>query len=658
MMPSHSIRSQQDHEKLSRQASHKDPLVRKEYWLSLAKEYQWRKFPTQSLEGSFEGGDVRWFSDGHLNITENMLDRHLPLLADHVALHFIPNQEGAERRNITYQELFQSVNRWSKMFQSLDLKANDVVCLYMPHIPELAFAMLACARLGLVHSVVFGGFSAQALRSRIIDAECKLVVTCDGSYRGDKYVDYKNIVDVALTSLSESESESENEIENKILSKVKHVLIHDHTKKPISLVKGRDLLISEELKKIPMDTVVKAVDRKAEDPLFILYTSGSTGKPKGLLHTTGGYMVWAGWTMREVFQLRNDSLFWCTADAGWITGHSYVIYGPLLNGITSVMYEGIPTYPSADRFWKIIEELKVTHFYTAPTAIRGLESLGDEFPKHYAMDSLQVCGSVGEPINLEAWEWLKKWVAKERCPIVDTWWQTETGGIMITNVAGITPEIPTKATLPLPGVQAILLDEKGNQATREGTLCLSHPWPGMARTIYGDHTRYRENYFKAYPGFYFTGDAAECNERGEYRILGRMDDVINVSGHRIGTAEVENVINESHFIVESAVVGAPHDIKGECLWAFAVYQQHEGVSIMKPIQELLIEVNQLLTKQIGAIAKLDRLIMVPQLPKTRSGKIMRRFLRKLSQGEKDLKKLGDVSTLTNPEIIEEISKLI
>jgi acetyl-CoA synthetase len=638
----HSITSLQDHERLSKLATSEDEKVRREYWLSLAKEYSWDKHPKEAAQGSFREGNVTWFRDGKLNITENALDRHLQDKGDKVAIHFIPNDIVGKRRSLTYRELHQEVNRWAHMLGQMGMKQNDVVCLYMPHIPELAVAILACARLGLVHSVVFGGFSAQALRSRMDDANAKLLITCDGAFRGDKYIDYKSIVDEAM-GIDAS-------------PRIK-VLIFEHSQKSIPLIAGRDILIKNQLQNITKNVQVNPVARNAEDPLFILYTSGSTGKPKGLLHTTGGYMVWAGWSMREVFQLRSDSIFWCTADAGWITGHSYVIYGPLLNGVTTVMYEGIPTYPAADRFWKIIEELKVTHFYTAPTAIRSLETYGEEFPKQYSMNSLQVCGSVGEPINHEAWEWMKNWIAKNRGPIVDTWWQTETGGIMISNIAGVTAEVATKATLALPGVTPVLLDEKGNEVEGEGTLCLKSPWPGMARTIYGDHARFMETYFHPYPGFYFTGDAAQKTAEGHFRILGRMDDVINVSGHRLGTAEVENIINESRFIVESAVVGAPHDIKGECLWAFAVAQTEHALDGI-PNGELLKDVNLLLTKQIGAIAKLDRIILVPQLPKTRSGKIMRRFLRKLAHGEQDIKKLGDTSTLTNPEIIEVTANLL
>lgn len=630
-----SINSHEEHQQLTQLCRNPFTKGASEFWLALASTFEWHKLPTVACEGSLQEGNISWFRDGELNITINALDRHVRERPDHIALRFIPNDPKEVPQSYTYLELHREVNRWAALLQQQNLVANDVVCLYMPHIPQLAMAVLACARLGLVHSVVFGGFSAQALRSRIIDAQSKLVVTVDGAYRGEKFLNYKAVVDEALA-------------EEQQVSCVQKVIVFEHSRiKELPLNPARDLTYEQAVQGLPLDIQINPVMRQSEDPLFILYTSGSTGKPKGLLHTTAGYMLWAAWTMREVFQLSNDSIFWCTADVGWITGHSYVIYGPLLNGVTTVMYEGVPTYPAPDRLWQIIESEKVTHFYTAPTAIRALEQAGEQWPKKYAMESLRVCGSVGEPINLEAWQWLKRLVAKDRCPIVDTWWQTETGGMMISNIAGVTPEVATHATLPLPGVVPVLLDA-------QGTLGLAQPWPGMARTIYGDHERYMQTYFHPFAGYYFTGDAAQRDANGHFRILGRMDDVINVSGHRLGTAELENVINESPYLVETAVVGAPHDIKGECLWAFAVAATQD----LPESTELLRTVNELLTQSIGAIAKLDRLIVCPQLPKTRSGKIMRRFLRKLAHGERELKKLGDTSTLTNPESIAEISRLL
>jgi acetyl-CoA synthetase len=629
----------QDHARLSQLAS-SEPET---FWLNLAKDYQWSKIPTVGCQGSFEQGNITWFEDGKLNISENALDRHLPRLADKMAIEFIPNNPKDPSRSLTYQELFEHVNIWANYLRSIGAKENDIVIIYMPHIPELVMATLACARLGLVHSIVFGGFSAEALKSRTEDAKSKIIITCDGGHRGDKFIPYKEIVDQSLQGSTT----------------VEKVLVWEHVGLDnLPWNEKRDINLSDELVLDERQPFVSPVIRKSEDPLFILYTSGSTGKPKGLLHTTAGYMLWASWTMREVFQIKSDSIFWCTADAGWITGHSYVIYGPLINGVTTVMYEGIPTYPDAHRFWKIIDDHKITHFYTAPTAIRGLEAFGTDIPASHQLSSLKVCGSVGEPINLEAWEWMKSWVAKDKAPIVDTWWQTETGGILISNIAGITPEVPTKATLPLPGVFPVLLDEQGRPAKEEGILCLQQAWPGMARTIFGDHERYMETYFRPFPGYYFTGDGAQKSMSGDYRIMGRIDDVINVSGHRIGTAEVENIINESPSIIESAVIGAPHPIKGECLWAFAVAADPTSVSLGEDKSETIKLVNQLLTQKIGAIAKIDKLFFVQQLPKTRSGKIMRRFLRKMAQGEKDLGKLGDTSTLTNPEVVEAIQKLI
>lgn len=595
------------------------------YWAEIAKDYRWQKQPEIIQSGGFEKVDMKWFEDGVLNITENTLDRHVVNHPDKTAIIFEPNDPDTKETRYTYKEAHQRVCQIAEVLVGMGIKKGDVVCLYMSMIPDLIFSVQACARIGAVHSVVFGGFSAKALRDRIQDCDAKLVITNDSGYRGSKLVPIKKTVDEAVDGLG-----------------VK-VLVWKHSGETVSFKKGRDFyahdLINKETK------FYSAEPMNAEDPLFILYTSGSTGKPKGLLHTTAGYMVWANETFKNVFQMDMDQdLFWCTADVGWITGHSYMTYGPMLSGATQVIFEGIPTWPDAGRFWKTVDKYKVTHFYTAPTAIRALQACGDDFVKDCDLSSLKVLGSVGEPINEEAWLWYKNKIGKGNCPIVDTWWQTETGGVMISNLAGVTPEKAACATTPHPGVKPVLLDEKSNLLTgvAEGHLCIDRPWPGMARTIFGDHERFVQTYFSTHKNHYFTGDGAKRDESGNYRIIGRIDDVVNVSGHRIGTAEVEDIITESSAVVEASVVGAPHDIKGQCLMAFVIGDAKRSN------EEVLKEVNGLLIKEMGAICRLDRIIQVPALPKTRSGKIMRRIIRKIVNGETEF---GDTSTLLNPEIV-------
>ncbi len=601
-----------------------------EYWLKIAQEYQWQKFPTRALEGSFTDMPVRWFADGELNITESALDRHVKEAPDAIAVHFEQNEPTAQTTTITYRQLLEGVNRFANTLKKFDVQKGDVVCFYMSMGPELMMGLLACARIGAVHSVVFGGFSASALRDRILDSSAKLVVTSDEGPRGAKTVALKATVDEAI----------------KECPLVKTVLVNKRTGVKTAW-SDRDQDLRQWMEKSSIECKPELM--KSEDPLFILYTSGSTGKPKGLVHTIGGYMVWAGETFENVFQYKRDDIYWCTADIGWITGHTYVTYGPLLKRATQVIYEGLPNYPDAGRFWQIIDKYKVTHFYTAPTAIRALEAEDISFVRKHSLQSLKVLGSVGEPINDEAWQWYHKEVGKGKCPIVDTWWQTETGGIMISALAGITPSVPTVATQPLPGVTPVVMDSKGQEITvpeAEGSLCIKKPWPGIARTIFGNHTRYLETYFTTFPGYYFTGDGAKRFANGDFRIIGRIDDVVNVSGHRIGTAEVEDVVNQNSAIVESAVIGVPHAIKGQCIVAYAICTEK------KTQQELLKQVNATITERIGPIAKLENIFVVSGLPKTRSGKIMRRILRKAYEG--DHKNLGDTSTLLNPEIVDEI----
>ncbi|MGH1468583.1 MAG: acetate--CoA ligase [Bdellovibrionales bacterium] len=597
------------------------------YWAEVAKEYTWHKEPSLIKSGGFENVDMKWFEDGVLNITENALDRHVEKTPNKKALIFEPNNPDDTETVYTYKEAHQKVCQISEALTKQGVKKGGVVCLYMSMIPELIFSVLACARIGAVHSVVFGGFSAKALRDRIEDCNAKFVITNDSGFRGSKQVPIKKTVDEAVEEAS-------------VKSKV---LVWKHSGEEVLMKEGRDFYFHDIIN--PKTESFPAEPMNAEDPLFILYTSGSTGKPKGLLHTTAGYMIWANETFKNVFQMDMEKdLFWCTADVGWITGHSYMTYGPMLSGATQVIFEGIPTWPDAGRFWKTVDKYKVTHFYTAPTAIRALQACDDSFVNSYDLSSLKVLGSVGEPINEEAWRWYKKEIGKGSCPIVDTWWQTETGGVMISNLAGVTPEKATCATGPLPGVNPVLLDEKSNalEGAVEGHLCIDRPWPGMARTIFGDHQRFIQTYFSTHKNHYFTGDGAKRDEQGFYRIIGRIDDVVNVSGHRIGTAEVEDIITESDSVVEASVVGAPHDIKGQCLMAFVIGDSSQTS------ESLLKEVNAHLTKEMGAVCKLERIIQVPALPKTRSGKIMRRIVRKVVNGDTEF---GDVSTLLNPEIV-------
>lgn len=597
------------------------------YWNEVSKQYVWNKPHQKVTSGDFSDLEIKWFEGAKLNITENCLDRHLKTRGDKVAVIWEGNDVNDPEIKYTYKELHSAVCKMSNVFKDKGIQKGDRVCFYMSMVPELLIGVLACARIGAIHSVVFGGFSAMALAGRVNDCEAKMVITCDEALRGNKTIPLKAITDEALINCPSVES----------------VLIKQRTNGKINIKDGRDHYLDQLISKASPECPPVWVD--AEDPLFILYTSGSTGKPKGLMHTTAGYMVWAGETFKHVFQMQEEDVYWCTADIGWITGHSYITYGPLLQGSTTIMFEGVPTYPDAGRFWKIIDKYKVTHFYTAPTAIRALEACDISFVENADLTSLKVLGSVGEPINDEAWQWYHKHIGKEKCPIVDTWWQTETGGIMISSLAGVTPSIPTFATIPLPGIEPILVDSEGHPAKSVGNLCISRPWPGIARSIWGDHKRYKETYFSAYKGRYFTGDGAKQDEQGNYRITGRVDDVINVSGHRIGTAEVEDAINEHAMVVESAVVGYPHPIKGQGIYAYVICTQSPNDCFKKDLEGII-------TKMIGPIAKPDQIQIVTGLPKTRSGKIMRRILRKIACGESD--QLGDISTLLNPEVVESI----
>ncbi len=604
------------------------------FWAEKAEAFSWKKKWDNVLDWNFETPDVKWFINGKLNITENCLDRHLEKRADQVAFYFEANDPGEATRTITYKQLHEDVCRFSNVLKKKGVKKGDRVCLYMPMVPELAVAVLACARIGAVHSVVFAGFSANSLSGRIQDSDCCVVITSDGAFRGPKSIPIKSVVDDALD----------------VCPSVQNVIVYKRTGEAVKMIEGRDTWWHEEMETVPAVCPAETMD--SEDMLFILYTSGSTGKPKGVVHTCGGYMVYTEYSFRNVFQYNEGEIFWCTADIGWITGHSYIVYGPLLAGATSVMFEGVPTFPDAGRFWQVIDKYKVNVFYTAPTAIRALEAAGLGFVTPYRLDSLRVLGSVGEPINVEAWEWYHRNIGKGNCPIVDTWWQTETGGILISPLAGITPLRPGFATLPLPGVQPVLVDEKGNVIEGngvEGNLCIKFPWPSIIRTTYGDHERCRTNYFATYKGLYFTGDGCRRDEDGYYRITGRVDDVINVSGHRIGTAEVESAINMHIDIVESAVVGYPHDIKGQGIYAYVIStKQNDDIEMLR--KEIIAEV----TKIIGPIAKPDKIQVVRGLPKTRSGKIMRRILRKVAEG--DTSNLGDTSTLLDPSVVEDIVK--
>lgn len=604
------------------------------FWAEKAEAFLWRKKWTNVLSWNFTEPKVRWFENAKLNITENCLDRHLKTLGDKIAIIWEPNEPSEKEIKLTYKELFEKVCQFSNVLKNNGAKKGDRICIYMPMVPELAIAVLACARIGAIHSVVFAGFSSNSLSDRINDSTCSILITADGAYRGNKDVPLKLIADEAMQNSPS----------------VKKCIVFKRTRKQVPMKNGRDIWWHDEIAKANNNCLPTEMD--AEDMLFILYTSGSTGKPKGVVHTTAGYMVFAEYTFKNVFQYNNEDVFWCTADIGWVTGHTYIIYGPLLAGATTLMFEGIPTYPDAGRFWKIVDKYKVNIFYTAPTAIRALQSFGDKYVEPYTLKSLKVLGTVGEPINEEAWHWYNGKIGKKNCPIVDTWWQTETGGILITPLANITPLKPCYATLPFPGVQPIIIDNEGKELIGngvEGNLCIKFPWPGMIRTTYGDHDRCRQNYFSTYKNLYFTGDGCKRDENGFYRITGRVDDVINVSGHRLGTAEIESAINEHEDVVESAVVGYPHPIKGTGIYAYTVcYKQPENPEALR--QGILATV----TKIIGSIAKPDKIQFVTGLPKTRSGKIMRRILRKIAEG--DTSNLGDTTTLLDPAVVESIKE--
>ncbi|MBV7268019.1 acetate--CoA ligase [Winogradskyella luteola] len=605
------------------------------FWEEIAEEhFYWRKKWNKVLSWDFSKPEIKWFEGAQLNITENCLDRHIHARGDKTAILFEPNDPNDPAQHITYKQLHERVCKFANVLHDKGIKKGDRVCIYLPMIPELAVSVLACARIGAIHSVVFAGFSATALSTRINDCDAKMVITSDGSYRGSKTIDLKGIVDEALQDCPGVES----------------VLVAKRINSEINMKKGRDHWLQPLLDEAYKD--YSAVVMDAEDPLFILYTSGSTGMPKGMMHTTAGYMVYTAYTFKNVFQYNEDDIYWCTADIGWITGHSYIVYGPLINGATTVMFEGVPSYPDFGRFWDIVEKHKINQFYTAPTAIRALAKHGTELVDKYDLSSLKVLGSVGEPINEEAWHWYNDNVGKKRSPIVDTWWQTETGGIMITPIPFSTPTKPTYATLPFIGIQPALMDEngqeiKGNQV--DGRLCIKFPWPSMARTIWGNHQRYKDTYFSAYENMYFTGDGALRDEVGYYRITGRVDDVIIVSGHNLGTAPIEDAINEHNAVAESAIVGFPHDVKGNALYGYITLKD---VGETRDHDNVRKEINQLITDRIGPIAKLDKIQFTTGLPKTRSGKIMRRILRKIAS--KDTGNLGDTSTLLNPEVVKEI----
>jgi acetyl-CoA synthetase len=611
-----------------------------EFWAEIAENFTWQKKWDKVLDWNFTEPKIEWFKGAKLNITENCIDRHLATKGEEPAIIWEPNNPEERTRIVTYNRLHKRVCQVAQMLTNLGVKKGDRVCIYMGMIPELAYAVLGCARIGAIHSVIFGGFSAQSIADRLYDAQAEFIITCDGAYRGNKDIPLKSVINDAL-------------IGNHT---VKKVIVYTRTRIPVSMLKGRDVWWEDEMEyaeaQVEKDGVVyfPAVPMDAEDTLFILYTSGSTGKPKGVVHTTAGYMVWANYTFVNVFQYQPGQVHFCTADIGWITGHSYIVYGPLSAGATSLLFEGIPTWPDAGRFWDIVDKHKVNILYTAPTAIRSLMGFGLGYLNGKDLSSLQVLGTVGEPINEEAWQWYFKNIGKEKCPIVDTWWQTETGGVLISNLAGVTPQKPTYATLPMPGVQPQLVDENGNVIEGNGVsgnLCITHPWPGIIRTTYDDHERCRTTYFATYPNKYFTGDGCLRDEDGNYRITGRVDDVLNVSGHRIGTAEVENAINMHSGVVESAVVGYPHDLKGQGIYAYVIYEHHHTDENLTR-QDII----QTVSRVIGPIAKPDKIQFVTGLPKTRSGKIMRRILRKIAEGETE--NLGDTTTLLDPSVVEDI----
>lgn len=607
----------------------------KKFWDKIAEEqFVWYQRWSKVYDFDMEKGHFTWFKNAKLNITKNCIDRHLAERGDKPAIIWEPNSSEEAAQIITYRDLHERVCKMANVLTDLGIQKGDRVCIYLPMIPELAVTMLACARMGAVHSVIFAGFSDKAVASRINDCGAKAVVCSDGSYRADKKLNLKNIIDQALEDCPT----------------VEKVLVVSRTGEEIRMKEGRDVFLNDLYPEASPDFVSKIMD--AEDPLFILYTSGSTGKPKGMLHTCAGYMVYTGYTFKAVFDSRENDVFWCTADCGWITGHSYIIYGPLANGATTVMFEGVPNYPKPDRCWEIVESHRVTHFYTAPTAIRSLAKESVDWVEAHDLSSLRVLGSVGEPINDEAWHWFNTHIGKKKCPLVDTWWQTETGGILLSPIAFVTPTKPTYATLPLPGVQPVLMDEKRNEITGNqvtGNLCIRFPWPGMARSIWGDHQRFVDTYFTAFPGKYFTGDGALRDETGYYRITGRVDDVIIVSGHNLGSAPIEDSISLHPAVAESAVVGYPHEMKGNALYGFVTLKK-EGEG--RDRENLRKEINQLIADTVGPIAKMDKIQFVKSLPKTRSGKIMRRILRKIAEG--DFSNFGDTSTLLNPESVEDI----
>lgn len=614
------------------------------FWAEIAGNFVWRKKWNKVLNWNFTEPKIEWFAGGKLNITENCLDRHLKTLGDKPAIIWEPNNPEERTRIVTYERLHKRVCQFAQVLKNNGVKKGDRVCIYMGMIPELAYAVLACARIGAIHSVIFGGFSARSIADRLEDTKAEYIVTCDGAYRGAKDIPLKSVVDDALVG-------------NNV---VKKVIVYTRTRVPVSMIKGRDVWWEDEMLKVtdtlPVESFGEAEEMDAEDPLFILYTSGSTGKPKGVVHTTAGYMIWTTYTFVNTFQYQPGQVYFCTADIGWITGHSYILYGPLAAGATSLMFEGIPTWPDAGRFWDIVDKYKVNTLYTAPTAIRSLMTYGLDPLKNKDLSSLKVLGSVGEPINEEAWNWYNENVGKKRCPIVDTWWQTENGGILISTLAGVTPSRASWATLPLPGVQPVLVDDQGKEVTEKndeglykGNLCMKAPWPGMLRTTYGDHERCRTTYFAPYPGLYFSGDGALRDDEGNYRITGRVDDVLNVSGHRIGTAEIENAINMHTDVAESAVVGYPHPIKGLGIYAYVIVSNLHGDE-----EKTRKDITETVSRIIGPIAKPDKIQFVSGLPKTRSGKIMRRILRKIAEGEPD--KVGDTTTLLDPAVVESIKK--
>ncbi|MBI6121420.1 acetate--CoA ligase [Salegentibacter maritimus] len=607
------------------------------FWEEVAEEhFTWRKKWDNVLSWDFNKPEVKWFENAKLNITENCIDRYLFTNADRTAIIWEPNGTEEEAQHISYKELHKKVNKFANVLKSKGIEKGDRVCIYLPMIPELAVAMLACARIGAIHSVVFAGFSSKALATRTNDADCKMLITSDGSYRGNKTIDLKGIVDKALEECPGVES----------------VLVAKRINSDINMKEGRDQWLQPLLDEASDQCEATTMD--AEDPLFILYTSGSTGKPKGMLHTTAGYMVYSAYTFKNVFQYKEGDVYWCTADIGWITGHSYILYGPLANGATTVMFEGVPSYPDAGRFWDVVEKHKVNQFYTAPTAIRSLAKRNIEFVEKHDLSSLKVLGTVGEPINEEAWHWYNDNVGKNKSPIVDTWWQTETGGIMISPLPYVTPVKPTYATLPFPGIQPAIMDKNGEELSGnqvDGRLCIKYPWPSMARTVWRDHERYKTTYFSTFKNMYFTGDGALRDEVGYYRITGRVDDVIIVSGHNLGTAPIEDAIDEHPAVAESAVVGFPHEVKGNALYAFVILKE---VGESRNHDNLRNEIHQQIKDKVGPIAKPEKIQFVAGLPKTRSGKIMRRILRKIAS--KQTENLGDTSTLLNPEIVDEIIK--